>query len=190
MTTLEKHTEYLLPGLKYGKFIREILHTPVRSAYDTLKLVQTAVEFKRKIPKYFIENETDSQYYYVAKYFGIDLTKSAAKLLREELVGEIIRVIVELDKTDDNHELLPDHYARLFHALAILKVPKDTELLPGTTKNLMYNAMYMIWGLDDGSEEADRLIGIASWCMAEEIKKRTGERSPEEDKNLIIGITI
>ena len=188
MTPLENYTEYLLPGLKYGNFIRGILHTPEYSAYDNLRVIQKAVEFKRKIPKFYIENESD--YYYVAGYFGINLTKSAVKTLREELINEIIKVIIELDKTDNGKELLPDHYARLFHALAILKVPKDTELLPGTTKNLMYNAMYMIWGLDDGSEEARRLIQTASWYMAEEIKKRTGERSPEEDKNLIVGIRI
>lgn len=173
MTEKEMNIEYLMPGLKYGKFIKGLLHTPEHSGYNTLRLIQRAVEFDRRIPKYYIEKQ---EYCYVARDFEIDCTKSAAKKLREEFISEIIKVILKLDKTDRNEELLPDHYARLFHALAILKVPKDTELLPGTTENLMYNAMYILWGLDDGSEKVYDIIGRTAWCMSEEIKKRSGEK--------------
>lgn len=173
MTTTEKNIEYLLPGLKYGKFIKGLLHTPEHSGYNTLRLIQGAVEFDRRIPKYYIEKE---EYYYVARDFEIDFTKSAAKKLREEFISEIIKVILKLDKTDHNEEMLTDHYARLFHALAILKVPKDTELLPGTTENLMFNAMYILWELDDGSEKVYDIIGRTAWCISEEIKKRSGEK--------------
>lgn len=184
MTATEKNIVYLMPGLNHGEFIQELLHVPESSAYKTLRLIQGAVDFERKIPKSYIKNE---DFGYVVRDFGIDFTKSAVKKLREEFISEIIKVILELDKTDRNEEVLPDHYGRLFHALAILKVPKNTELLPGTTKNLMYNAMYIIWGLDDGSCKAGDLIQRASWCMAEEIKKRDGIRSPKEDDYLIIG---
>ena len=97
------------------------------------------------------------------------------------------RVILEVKETDRNEEMLHDNYARLFHALAILKVPKDTELLPGTTKNLIYNSMYMLWVLDDGSREKYNDIKDVAWYMAEETKKRSGKRSPKEDENLILG---
>lgn len=173
MTSTEKNIEYLMPGLRYGKFIQGLLHTPEYSGYKTLRLIQGAVDFERRIPKYYIEKE---EYYYVARDFEIDFTKNAAKKLREEFISEIIKVILKLDKTDYNEELLTDHYARLFHALAILKVPKDTELLPGTTQNLMYNAMYILWKLDDGSKEVYDIIGRTAWCMSEEIKKRSGKK--------------
>ena len=186
MTSTEQNIEYLMPGLKHGKFIQEILHIPGYSAYKILRLIQGAVDFKRKIPKSYIKNE---DYYYVARDFGIN-SKNDAKELREQFINEIIKVILELDKTDRNEEMLPDHYGRLFHALAILKVPKDTKLLPGTTTNLMYDAMYTLWELDDGSDHAGEVIQSAAWYMAEEIKKRTGKRGPEEDERLLIGIRL
>ncbi len=176
MTEKEMNIEYLLPGLKYGKFIKGLLHTPEYSGYKTLRLIQGAVEFERRIPNYYIEKE---EYYYVVRDFHINFTKDAARKLREEFISEITKVILKLDKTDYNEEMLPDHYGRLFHALSILKVPKDTELLPGTTQNLMYNAMYILWGVDDGSKEAYDIIGRAAWCMAEEIKKRSGKKSSD-----------
>ena len=186
MTATEQNIEYLMPGLKHGKFIQGLLHTPEYSGYKTLRLIQGAVDFRGKLPKRYTEDE---EYYYVVRDFGIDFTKGSVKALREEFVNEIIKVIVELDKTDDNQELLPDHYGRLFHALAILKVPKDTKLLPGTTTNLIYNAMYMMWALDDGSLYSGDIIQRASWYMAEEIKKRLGTRTVQDD-DLLIGIRL
>ena len=187
MATTEQNIVYLLPNLKYGKFIKGLLHTPDSGDYRTLQLIQGATEFQRKIPKSYIYSE---EYYYVARDFGIGFTKSEAKALREEFINEIIKVILNLDKTDRNEEMLPDNYARLFHALAILKVPKDTELLPGTTKNLIYNSMYMFWFFDDGSQKAYDVINDGAWCMAEEIKKRSGKRKPEDDNHLIVGIRL
>lgn len=185
MTTAEQNIVYLLPGLKYGKFITRLLHTPESNCYRILNIIQGATEFKRKIPKSFIITE---EYDCVARDFGFGLTKSDAKALREEFINEIVRVILEVKETDRNEEMLHDHYARLFHALAILKVPKDTELLPGTTKNLIYNSMYMLWFLDDGSREKYNDIKDVAWYMAEETKKRSGKRSPKEDENLILGL--
>lgn len=181
----EKDIVYLLPDLKYGKFITRLLHTPEYSCYNPLRLIQGAVEFERRIPKYYIEKE---EYYYVARDFKIGLTKNDARALREEFINEIVRVILEVNKTDRDEEMLHDHYARLFHALSILKVPKNTELLPGTTKNLVYDSMYMLWLLDDGSKEMFHNIESIAWYMAEEAKKRSGKRNPKEDDNLLLGI--
>lgn len=185
MTEKEMNIEYLLPGLKYGKFIEELLHIPAYSCYRILRLIQGATEFERRIPKYYIERE---EYCYVARDFKIGLTKNDARALREEFINEIVRVILEVKKTDRDEEMLHDHYARLFHALSILKVPKNTELLPGTTKNLIYNSMYMLWFFDDGSKETFHTIENIAWYMSEEAKKRSGKRKPKEDDNLLLGI--
>ena len=71
--------------------------------------------------------------------------------------------------------MMPDNYSSLFHALAILKLDKGTELLPGTTDNYMYNAAYMLWRLDDGSEMVGDAIESTMWFMSEEIKGRSGK---------------
>ena len=170
MTTTEQNIN--LPDLKYGELIKELLHRPECSGYNTLRLIQGAIDSKR-ISSYIHKEE----YSCVARDFGIKFTKSAAKALRKELIEEIAKTILE-QKTDRNEEMLPDNYARLFHALTILKLEKDTKLFPGTTQNLMYNAMYMLWALDNSEEDADT-IRLAGWYMSEEIKKRSGKPSKQ-----------
>ena len=51
MTTAEQNIVYLLPDIKYGKFITRLLHTPESNCYRILNIIQGATEFKRKIPK-------------------------------------------------------------------------------------------------------------------------------------------
>ena len=84
-------------------------------------------------------------------------------------------MILNQTTTEYGEEMMTDNYSRLFHGLAILKLEKDTELLPGTTDNYMYNAAYMLWRLDDGSEMAGDAIESTMWFMSEEIKGRSGK---------------
>lgn len=62
-----------------------------------------------------------------------------------------------------------DHYARYFHILAILGIPKSSQLLPATTpRNYAYNLAYHLWKNDDGSETAaGYIVEILAWYSAE-----------------------
>ena len=72
--------------------------------------------------------------------------------------------------TEYDEELKSDHYSRYFHALTLLKVPKNTELVPKIGTNLAYNAAYTIWMLDDGSDKAWDAICDSMWYMSEATK--------------------
>lgn len=154
---------------KYEEIINEILHGRGENYYWLQKL-QRAVEFKGKIPKWYIYADM----YKYTEFFGIGETKEDARETRMELINEIIYVLLNQKETEYGEEMMPDNYSRLFHALAILKLEKDTNLLPGTTENFIYNCAYMLWRLDDGSEVAGKAIDNATWFMAEEIKGRIG----------------
>lgn len=154
---------------KHQKFINGIVHN-LNGYYQSLRVLQAAVDFKAKIPKRFLSSVEAED---LEGEFGISITKQEVKELRKELITEIIDVIVNEKTTEYGEEMMPDNYSRLFHALAILKLEKDTELLPGTTDNFMYNAAYMLWRLDDGSKMVEDAIENAMWYAAEEIKKRS-----------------
>ena len=155
MAALAKDTVYLLPDLKYGKFITEIIHAPEKNGFRILKLIQGATEVEKKDTQSYIDYE---------EYC------SRSRDFREEFINEIARVILEVNQTDQNEEFSHYHYARLFHALAILKVPKDTKILCEKSKNYIYNSMYILWKLDDGSEDAYNTIIKSAYCMAKNAK--------------------
>ena len=154
---------------KHQRFINGIIHG-WNGQYQCLRALQEAVDFKARIPKRFLSSEKAE---WLEGEFKISITKQEVKELREEIISEIIDVILNQKTTEYGEEMLPDNYSRLFHALAILKLEKDTELLPGTTDNYMYNAAYQLWRLDDGSEMVEDAIENTMWHMAEEIKKRS-----------------
>lgn len=154
---------------KHQKFINGIVHN-LNGYYQSLRVLQAAVDFKAKIPKWFLSSVEAED---LEDEFGISITKQEVKELRKELITEIIDVILNEKTTEYGEEMMPDNYSRLFHALAILKLEKETELLPETTDNYMYNAAYMLWRLDDGSKMVEDAIENAMWYMAEEIKKRS-----------------
>ena len=154
---------------EHQRFINGIIHV-LNGQYQCLRALQEAVDFKARIPKHFLSSEKAE---WLEGEFGIIITKQKVKELREEIISEITDVILNKKTTEYGEEMLPDNYSRLFHALAILKLEKDTELLPEKTDNYIYNATYMIWRLDDGSMFAGDMIVNAMWYMAEEIKKRS-----------------
>lgn len=156
---------------KHQRFINGIIHNR-NGHYQFLRTLQEAVDFKARIPKRFLSSEKAE---WLEGEFGINVTEQKVKELREEIISEITDVILNQKNTEYDEEMLPDNYSRLFHALAILKLEKDTELLPGTTDNFMYNAAYMLWRLDDGSEMAGDAIESTMWFMSEEIKGRSGQ---------------
>lgn len=165
---------------RHQKFINGIVHG-WKGQCRCLKALQKASDFKAKIPNQFLFSEEAE---YLKEAFGISNTKREVKDLRKELITEIVDVILNQETTEYGEEMLPDNYSRLFHALTILKLEKETELLPGTTDNYMYNAAYVLWRLDDGSEVAKDAIESAMWFMSEEIKGRSGMTK----RSCIIGV--
>ena len=146
---------------KYKDFVEGILH-----GYDfnVLQGLQTAIEFKRKVPPYFLE--TNGYYHEL----GIGPTKDEARQARQELIEEIVDAILHQTETKHGNQMLPDNYARLFHALAILKLEKKSLLLP-SDGNPMSRCAYNLWQLDDGSTRNGSLIITTCWYLAESIKK-------------------
>ena len=162
-------------GNKYDFVVKEILHEN-HWCYRALRGLQEATEFKGKIPKSHYYKYDD---YNFAHYFEIGETKAEARSARDELVNLIANVI-KSHTTYHGEKMLHDHYARLFHALAILKVDKGTDLVPSTTKdNLVYNSMYVLWRADDGSDNAERGILRAAWYLSEEYKRLTEGYTPD-----------
>ena len=156
---------------KHQRFINGIVHGR-NAQYRCLEAIRKALDYRAKIPKQFLFSEEAE---WLKDEFGIGINKKELKEIREELITEIIDVILNQKTTEYGEEMMTDNYSRLFHALAILKLKKETELLPGTTDNYMYNAAYMLWRLDDGSEMAGDAIESTMWFMSEEIKGRSGK---------------
>lgn len=166
--------------IKHEKVIKN-LFSNWKYEYKWLKLLQGAIEFRAKIPKSYIygpEFCIDGKNY--ADYYEIGLTKDDARKAREEIIVDIISTMVS-GKTPKGREIRLRHYARLFHALAVLKLEKETDLLPGTTKNMIFNAMYMVWRLDDGSETSRAIIQKATLNMSRELRKRSDDNSPKNN---------
>lgn len=183
---MTKKDEATKTQIRYEETVKYLIHGWDHDWNKWMKLLQGAVDFKGRIPKAYIygDDYIDCGVTY-ANVFGIGETKGDARKARQQLIEDIISTIIS-GKSSDVDELLPDHYARLFHALTVLKLEKDTDLLPGTTNNMIYDAMYILWRLDDGSKQAEESIKRAGWFMAEEIKKRSGKRCFQD--NIIIGV--
>ena len=138
--------------------------------FESLKNLQTATEFKRMIPASFIR---ETEYTTV---FEIGPSKDEARNMRNTLIQEFVNAILNLTTTSSSYEkeLLPDDYFRLFHALTLLGVPKDTEMLSAEREpdNYPYSCAYWLWQADDGTEEMFENLITAAWFAAEEMKRR------------------
>ena len=153
---------------RYDEIITEVIHGRI-SDYWFFRKLQGAVEFSGRIPKSYIYSDEVTY----TECVGIADDKASARGARQQIINEIINVLLNQKTTRYGEEMMPDNYARLFHVLAILKLEKDTELLPGITDNYIYNCAYMLWRVDDGSDEAGKSIENATWYMAEELKGRS-----------------
>jgi len=148
-------------GNKYDSFIWGILRG---RDFEHLRFLQGAVDHKKKISKVYIQ---ETEY---TEIFEIGETKKDAIEAREELIKLIVQVLK--DGKTRNKDMIIDHYSRLFHALAILKVDKNADFITKESENKMYNAAYQLWQLDDGSKTVGRSIMNACWFISEELKER------------------
>lgn len=147
---------------KYKDFIEGIIHG---YNFNVLEDLQTAIDFNRKIPKYFLE----THYYYEELCIG--KAKDEARRARQELIEGIVDTILHQSTTKHGDKMLPDNYARLFHALAILKLDKDSSLLLYPSDgDSVYSLVYNLWQLDNGSNSDGNAIITICWHLAEAMK--------------------
>lgn len=134
-----------------------------REGFEICKIIQEAVSYKKQIPKSFWLDENKALY----GVLGLtNLTKAEMKSLREEVIDRIIKEI----NIPSQRKMYTDNYARLFHALSILKVAKNDQRVPAIGKDLMYNTAYDLWALDDGQTTNWNAIHNAAWYAAEAVK--------------------
>lgn len=145
---------------KHKDLIEGIIHG---YNFNVLEELQTAIDFNRKIPKYYLE----THYYYEELCIG--KTKEEARRARQELIESIVDTILHQSTTKHGDKMLPDNYARLFHALAILKLEKDSSLLP-SDGDAVYTCVYSLWQLDNGSHRDANAIITICWYLAEAMK--------------------
>lgn len=152
-------------------FLYYIAHG-LQDGFHTCKLIREALNYKGRIPKSFWLDENKGFYGICGLY---QVPKSEIYQLRDELIKSIADAITNQKETSFGTELTTDHYARYFHALAILNVPKNTELVPAIGKNLKYNIAYSLWVLDDGSDQVWNAIDNTMWYTAEALKNDSAE---------------
>lgn len=131
--------------------------------FNDLKVLQMAIDKKGPVSQdFFGENCCYETWGY--KWRG----KPELRAIRQEVISAITEVIIGENYKPYKQKMDADHYARYFHALAILKVNKDSI---GKTKNdFMRNAFLEFWRFDDGSDEIWKILDEAAWSIAEAIK--------------------
>lgn len=145
------------------------------SGFKTCSLIQEAVDYIRVIHKTFWTDEEKGGYGILGMH---NLTKAEMRKMREEVIA---RLITELENTNSEEKMYSDNFSRLFHALTLLKVPKNDARIHGTCQNFMYNIAYDLWALDDGSDKVWNMISSISWYAAEATKNAS-------TSDLIVGI--
>lgn len=156
----------MIDSIYMEHFLRDLKHD-AQYCYDQLRLIAEAVSYPKAIPKNFWNNRRKA--YEGVLYFDGPIPKANVK----EMYSEIVTAICEILQDDS---LMVDHYARFFHALAILKVPKNSEQVSATRENPRYNLAYYLWALDDGSKEDGNNAITVAWYVAE-IEKNNGTLS-------------
>ena len=124
-------------------------------AFDFLSEVNKAVNFKAKIPKTYWRGLFEECWKDAFKEFGVWY---ATKGEMKEFCKELIAAIIEFLAPDDTEKDF-QHYLSLFHALAILDVPKDSTLLKPEGKNKYYTFMYAVWQLENG-RNSDQILDM------------------------------
>ena len=137
--------------------------------FNVCAVIQEGVSYKKAIPKAFWNDEKKGRY-------GILGLHALCKSDMRKLHSEVVEIIInEINEPHHEREMYCDNYSRLFHALSILKVPKNDSRVPAIGKNYMYNIAYDLWALDDGSESTYNFISSAAWYASEAIKGSTTE---------------
>lgn len=132
--------------------------------FNDLKALQAAVEKNGTIPRNFFQ-----QYDGCYETWGYEWRpKNELRAIRDEVVSAIIAIINAENQKPYEKKMEADHYARYFHALAILKV--DKSIFHMTKHDYIRNAFLNLWALDDGSDKNWKVIDEAAWYISEAVK--------------------
>lgn len=146
-------------------FIKSLLHG-LRDGFETCELIMEALSYKRAIPESFWTDEMKGACGILGEY---RISKKEMRDLRAEAIRAITSKISLMERENDKKNQI-DNFSRLFHALTLLQVEKNTSLVPAISENLLYDTAYSLWEIDDGSEKIWKAIDNASWYAAEAIK--------------------
>lgn len=122
---------------KLNKLIWRLLRG-FQEGFSDCRTIREGLSYKRIIPKSFWDNP---EYGYLEIFGRFNLKKGELREIHKEVIE---RIIHEINHPSEN-EMYADNYARLFHALSILGVPKSDTRVPAIGKNYMYNIAYSLW---------------------------------------------
>lgn len=122
---------------KLNKLIWRLLRG-FQEGFSDCRTIREGLSYKRIIPKSFWDNP---EYGYLEIFGRFNLKKGELREIHKEVIE---RIIHEINHPSEN-EMYADNYARLFHALSILGVPKSNTRVPAIGKNYMYNIAYSLW---------------------------------------------
>lgn len=136
-------------------FIKSLLQG-LRDGFETCELIMEALSYKRAIPESFWTDEKKGAYGILGEY---RISMKEMRDLRAEAIMAITSKISLMER-ENNKKNQIDNFSRLFHALTLLQVEKNTSLVPAVSENLLYNTAYSLWAIDDGSEKIWKLLKI------------------------------
>ena len=145
-------------------FVESMVHG-WRWTFEECTAISKALESEGEIPKKFWKDEKLGLYGIMRMH---KLKKEQVEKIREETVEAIIK---ELYRDD----LEVDNYARLFHGLTLLQVPKDNKKIsnPEIKKcTQKYTIAYNIWLFDDGEAENSKSLLLLAWQISEKMKEK------------------
>lgn len=133
--------------------------------FHDLAVLQAAIDKKGAVSQdYFCKDEN-----FCPETWGDQWrSKEELRKIREVLVNQFVEKIKSQNFLKYKDKMEADHYARYFHALAILKV--DKSVVHHTKNDYLRNAFIELWHLDDGSEESWKRIDSAAWFISEAVK--------------------
>lgn len=97
------------------------------------------------------------------------MTVDNLRNVRAQVIVAILSLFEKQRTLSYGRKMPADHYARFFHALAILQVPKGDVDVDGNDH--LFSAFYQLWLQDDGSKGAWLRIEAISWPISEAMKK-------------------
>lgn len=101
-------------------------------------------------------------------------TKEGLKAVRYQIIDSILDLFQEQSRLTYGRKMPADHYARCFHALAILKVDKkDVEVI---ADDQLHCAFWQLWLRDDGTDGFWKTIDTVSFSISEAMKRLKGNR--------------
>ena len=149
----EKHLSRITRMVGSGHYFRD------------LAILQEAIDKKGAIGQYYFHADE----HFCAETWGDQWrSKQELRKIRQALIAEFAKQITSQNMLPYRQKMDADHYARYFHALAILKA--DKKLIHHTKNDYMRNAFIELWNLDNGSEENWKRISSAAWFISESIK--------------------